>query len=63
LSLGTTRVFVGKTRQREATLMLADGAGRPRLRLIVPVDGAARIQFLDEQGRPTATLPDAAASR
>jgi hypothetical protein len=54
---GATRVFVGKTRGRDATLSLADARGRERLRLIVTADGAARIEFVDEQGHVTSTLP------
>jgi hypothetical protein len=55
--LGATRVFVGKTRNRDAVLGLADAKGRERLRLVVSADGAARIEFLNEEGRPTRTLP------
>jgi hypothetical protein len=52
-----TRVFVGKSRNRDAVLSLDDARGRERLRLIVTADGNARIEFLNEQGKPTRTLP------
>jgi hypothetical protein len=54
---GATRVFVGKTRSRDAVLSLADARGRERLRLIVSAEGAARIEMVDEQGRATPMLP------
>jgi hypothetical protein len=54
---GATRVFVGKSRGRDAVLGLSDGRGRERLRLVVTAQGAARVEFLDERGRPTTTLP------
>jgi hypothetical protein len=56
--LGSTRVFVGKNRGRDATVRLSDAKGRERLRLIVSAEGEARIEFLDERGRATLTLPD-----
>jgi hypothetical protein len=54
---GATRLFVGKSRNRDATLGLSDARGRERLRLVVTAGGDARIEFLDEQGRQTFTLP------
>jgi hypothetical protein len=55
---GATRVFVGKNRERDAVLGLSDARGRERLRLIVTAQGAARIEFLDESGHRTMTMPD-----
>jgi hypothetical protein len=54
---GATRVFVGKTRSRDAVLSLADARGRERLRLVVSAEGAARIEVVDDQGRATPLLP------
>jgi len=54
---GAERVFMGKNAQREAILGLKDARGHERLRLIVSAQGQARIEFLDEQGRPTQTIP------
>src|SRR5262245_6898553 len=48
---GPRRLFVGKTQDKAATMMLADAQGRPRLRFVVDADGAARIEFLDEAGK------------
>ena len=54
---GATRLFVGKSRNRDATLGLSDARGRERLRLVVTANGDARIEFVDERGRPTFTIP------
>ncbi|HJZ73010.1 MAG TPA: hypothetical protein VKE51_14795 [Vicinamibacterales bacterium] len=45
------RVFVGKTRDRVASVVLADARGRNRLALKVDGDGAASIEFLDADGK------------
>jgi len=45
------RVFVGKTRDRVASVTLADAQGRARLALKVDADGAASIEFLDAGGK------------
>jgi hypothetical protein len=45
------RVFVGKTRDRIASVVLADAQGRNRLALKVAADGAASIEFLDADGK------------
>lgn len=51
------RVYVGKQRDRAAVVSLGDAEGRPRLRLHVEADGAAAIEFLDENGKVTDPLP------
>jgi len=51
------RVFVGKDPTRSAVVSLADPRGRPRLRLTVDSLGAARLEFLDENGNVTRRLP------
>ena len=56
---GVTRVFAGKSTSRDAVLGLSDAKGRERLRLVVTAAGEARIEFRDESGRPTLTLPAA----
>jgi hypothetical protein len=45
------RVFVGKTGERVASVVLADAHGRNRLALKVDADGAASIEFLDPEGK------------
>jgi len=44
------RMYVGKNLEGDATLTLADAAGRDRLVLSVDGAGAARIRFLDDAG-------------
>jgi hypothetical protein len=52
-----TRVFIGKTEERDAKVVLSDDQGRPRLALVVSAAGAARIDFLDEKGKTTGSFP------
>ena len=51
------RAFLGKTKERSAVVELRDGAGRVSLRLEVPVQGAPRVELLDEEGNVTGGLP------
>jgi hypothetical protein len=51
------RVFVGKTREKAAALMLYDAQSRPRVRLTVDASGAARLEFLDEKGAVAHQFP------
>jgi hypothetical protein len=50
-SPSASRVFVGKSQRRAAEVVLADGKGRPRIRLSVDADGGAGLEFLDEGGK------------
>jgi len=54
---GATRVYVGKTLEKDAALKLSDAKGRERVRLLVTAQGAARLEFLDERGQTTAMYP------
>lgn len=54
---GHQRVFVGKDRGRASVVNLLDASGKPRLVLKVEADGAASIEFLDEEGKVTHRLP------
>jgi hypothetical protein len=53
------RVFVGKSRERVASVMLADAQGRNRLALKVDADGNASIEFLDADGKVVQRLSPA----
>lgn len=57
------RVFVGRDRSKSAIVNLADRDGKPRLRMLVDSAGAARIEFLDPDGRVTYSLADTTARR
>ncbi len=54
---GATRLFAGKTPDEDATVYLCDAKGQARLRLSVSAAGNARIDFLDESGKVTYSLP------
>jgi hypothetical protein len=54
---GPRRVFVGKNTDRAATVSLADANGKPRLTLTVEANGAARIEFLDADGKVVQRIP------
>src|SRR6266508_4959559 len=54
---GPRRVFVGKTAERSATVSLSDADGKPRLALTVDAGGNPRIEFLDQDGKVVARMP------
>jgi len=58
--LAAPRVFVGRDQSKAALVNLSDRNGKPRLRLMVDSLGAPSVEFLDENGRVTARLPEAA---
>jgi hypothetical protein len=51
------RIYVGRDTTKTAVITLSDKWGKPRLRLAVDSLGAARMDFLDAQGKVTYTLP------
>jgi hypothetical protein len=51
------RVFVGKDDNKTAMVTLADRMGKPRLQLLVDSNGMAKLNFLDQQGKITYSLP------
>ena len=51
------RIFVGKDDSKTAMVILADRMGKPRLQLLVDSLGTAKMNFLDEQGHVTYSLP------
>ena len=54
---GATRLFAGKTPDKDATVFLCDEKGNPRLRLSVSAAGEAKIEFLDAAGKVAYSLP------
>jgi hypothetical protein len=54
---GPRRLFVGKNADKAAVVSLADADGKPRLTLTVDAAGNPRIEFLDQQGKVVARLP------
>lgn len=60
---GADRLFVGRNYEGDALLLLHDGRGKARMRLKVEPDGAAAIEFLDEDGEVVRRLtPETLAS-
>jgi hypothetical protein len=55
---GPRRVFVGKNADKAALMSLADAQGKPRLTLTVDANGNPRIEFLDENGKVVARVPE-----
>ena len=52
------RISIGKNRDKSATIVLSDANGKPRIRLSVEETGNPKLDFLDESGRITYTLPE-----
>ncbi|MGY0612807.1 MULTISPECIES: hypothetical protein [unclassified Luteimonas] len=56
---GADRLFVGRNGGGDATLVMSDAKGNPRMQLKVAADGGASIDFLDDQGTVVGSLtPD-----
>ena len=53
---GYSRLFIGKTTDRDSTVVLKDAKGRARLVMKVQAEGSATIEFLDEAGKVVRTL-------
>jgi hypothetical protein len=51
------RIFVGKDENKTAMVTLADRTGKPRLQLLVDSNGTASLNFLDQNGKITYSLP------
>ena len=56
--LTTNRLFLGKRRDNSAMLLMSDIKGKPRIRLVVLPDGTPKLEFLDEAGVVTYSLPE-----
>ncbi len=54
------RVYVGRDAGKNALVNLSDRTGRVRIRMIVDSLGRASLNFFDENGRVTYSLPDSA---
>jgi len=54
-AFGQPRLFVGKSKDRDAVVALRDGAGKVRLRMRVTTAGVATIEFLDAAGKVVRT--------
>ncbi len=54
---GFERVSVGKGQDQAAAIRLSDSKGRVRLNLLVDAAGNPKLEFLDENGKLTYSLP------
>ncbi len=54
----TRRLFLGKWRDNTTLLQMRDIKGTPRIMLAVAPDGTPRLEFLDENGNVTYSLPE-----
>jgi hypothetical protein len=53
------RVMVGRDREQAAVVRLSDAKGKPRIKLSVDAAGSPRLEFLDDAGKVTYSLPQA----
>ena len=53
-----SRLQIGKGRNKSAFISLRDVKGRERMQILVGTDGTPRINFLDETGKVTHSLPE-----
>lgn len=51
------RVMVGRDREQASVVRLSDSKGKPRLKLSVDAAGSPKVEFLDENGKVTYSLP------
>ena len=56
--LAATRLYVGRDVSRNAVVNLMDPLGRIRVRLLVDSTGRGSLEFLDDNGRVTFSVPD-----
>lgn len=54
----STRVFVGREQDKSASIYLFDAKRKPRIIMKVSADGVPKLEFLDEAGKVTYSLPE-----
>ena len=60
---GAQRVFVGKDSEKTASVTLFDAKGKPRIKMSVDATGMGRLEFLDETGKVSYSLPESSKAR
>jgi hypothetical protein len=58
-----SRIFVGRTEKNDAVILLADRKGKPRIMMQVNENNVPSLQFLDENGKVTLSLPENAPAK
>ena len=56
--LGRSRMRLAREHDRSVGLVLRDGRGQDRIRLVVPADGVPVVEVLDADGVPRSLLAD-----
>lgn len=56
--LTVRRLFVGQGRDDAVTISMHDKKGRERIRMVVPAEGAPKMEFLDAAGKVIYSLPE-----
>jgi hypothetical protein len=56
--VAVNRLIIGKSRDKTSIITLNDAKGKPRIKMSVTSDGTAKLDFLDEGGKVTYSLPD-----
>lgn len=56
-ALSPMRFFLGRERDGGVTLFMMDSKGRPRIRMRVDANDVPRLEFLDEEGKVSFSLP------
>lgn len=51
------RAFLGRDRENASVVRLNDAKGKARIKMSVDATGAPKLEFLDEAGRVTYSLP------
>jgi hypothetical protein len=57
------RVMVGRDREQAAVVRLSDAKGKPRLKISVDAAGVPKLEFLDENGKVTYSLPQSSSDK
>lgn len=57
-AVANERVFIGRTKDKSAQIVLSDPNSRPRIRLWVDAEGNPKIEFLDRDGKVVNSFTD-----
>jgi hypothetical protein len=57
LKFSPMRVFIGKNKEKEAKVSLYDANGKLRINMVIDGDGIPHLDFLDDTGKVTYSIP------
>lgn len=52
-----SRMIIGKSKDKSSVIEMNDGKGKPRIKISVANDGTPKLDFLDDKGKVTYSLP------